>query len=351
MKNLLVQPATNMKSAMETLNKTAEKVLLIIDHEQKLLGTLTDGDIRRHILKTQDLSATVENIYNKNPIFVFKNSMDLDIVKKIFIESKITLIPIINQDRQVVDYITWDKAFGNSKKKVFSKLRAPVVIMAGGKGTRLDPFTRILPKPLIPIGDKPIIELIMDKFHEHGTKEFYVTLNHKSKMIKAYFEEFKKQYNVKYIDEDIPLGTAGGLKYLPENIAGPIFVSNSDVLIQEDYGKILKYHKKSKSNITIVASVKNYDIPYGICEIESGGLLKLIKEKPCVSFLVNTGMYVIDSVVLSIIPEGQSYHMTQLINDIKGGNGRVTVYPISENAWMDVGEWEKYGEAIKRLQK
>jgi NDP-sugar pyrophosphorylase family protein len=222
--------------------------------------------------------------------------------------------------------------------------------MAGGKGTRLDPFTKILPKPLIPIGDKPIIEVIMDKFHAFGMTDFYVTLNHKSKMIKAYFEEFKTKYKIKYIDEEKPLGTAGGLKYLPPEVAGVIFVTNSDIIIEGDYGKILKFHKENKNEITIVASVKNYNIPYGVCEIENGGRLQKIKEKPDLSFLVNTGMYVVNSSILSMIPEGEYYHITQLIDDLKCDGRRIGVYPISENAWMDVGEWGKYKETLEKFK-
>jgi NDP-sugar pyrophosphorylase family protein len=190
----------------------------------------------------------------------------------------------------------------------------------------------------------------MDNFHAYGMEEFYVTLNHKSKMIKAYFEEFKIKYKINYIDEDKPLGTAGGLKYLPPNIEGAIFVSNSDILIEEDYGKILKFHKANKNEITIVASVKNYNIPYGVCEIENGGILKAIKEKPDFSFLVNTGMYIVNSSALSLIPEGEFYHITQLIEDVKNKGERIGVFPISENAWMDVGEWGKYKETLERFK-
>jgi NDP-sugar pyrophosphorylase family protein len=222
--------------------------------------------------------------------------------------------------------------------------------MAGGKGTRLDPFTKILPKPLIPIGDQPILELIMDRFHTYGMEQFYITLNHRSKMIKAYFEEFKTKYKIRYVDEKKPLGTAGGLKYLSDTTSGPIFVSNSDIIIEEDYGKILVFHKNNKNDITIVASVKNYNIPYGICEIENGGILKNITEKPNFNFLVNTGMYIIDSSVINLIPEGEFYHITDLIEDCKKTGGRIGVFPISEKSWIDIGEWEMYKKALERFK-
>jgi NDP-sugar pyrophosphorylase family protein len=190
----------------------------------------------------------------------------------------------------------------------------------------------------------------MDKFNEFGMGNFYVTLNHKSKMIKAYFEEFKTKYKITYIDEDKPLGTAGGLRYLPATISGAIFVSNSDILIEEDYRKIFKFHKDNKNEITIVASVKNYNIPYGVCEIEKGGILREIREKPDFSFLVNTGMYVVNTSILNMIPEGQFYHITQLIEDIKAKGKRIGVFPISEKSWIDIGEWGKYKEVLEHFK-
>jgi len=351
-KKLLVHNDITIVEAMKRLDETAEKVLFVVDKDAKLLGTLTDGDIRRYLLSGRNLQDSIADVYNKSPKFLSENDKSAEEIRDIFLKYKLLLIPVVDQEKRIIDILYWDKIFSEAGKKRPRKRRAlkvPVVIMAGGKGTRLDPFTKILPKPLIPIGDKPIIEVIMDKFSEYGVKEFYVTLSHKSKVIKAYFEEFKIKYKITYIDEDKPLGTAGGLKYLPSSVSGPIFVSNSDILIEEDYGKILKFHKKNKNEITIVASVKNYNIPYGVCEIENGGILKAIKEKPNFSFLVNTGMYIVNSSALSLIPDGEFYHITQLIEDVKNRGERIGVFPVSESAWMDVGEWEKYRETLKRF--
>jgi dTDP-glucose pyrophosphorylase len=352
-KKLLVQNGINIIEALKRLDETADKALLVVDSENKLLGTLTDGDIRRYILNGRSLEDTIADIYNKNPKFIFEKEYSQEKAEKIFLKHKISLLPIIDEEKKLVKIISWDKIFfedsGRRTRKI-KKINVPVVIMAGGKGTRLDPFTKILPKPLIPIGDKPIIELIMDKFHEYGMENFYVTLNHKSKMIKAYFEEFKTKYKITYIDEDKPLGTAGGLKYLPTVITGSIFVSNSDIIIEADYCKILEFHNDNQNEITIVASIKNYNIPYGVCEIENGGILRKISEKPNFSFLVNTGMYVINASVLDVIPEGKFYHITQLIEDIANRGKRIGVFPISEKSWMDVGEWGKYKEVMKRFE-
>lgn len=351
-KKILISENKSIIEALRLLDETAEKVLFVVDSDSKLLGALTDGDIRRYLLSGQCMENDISTVYNNKPKYLSEKECTDENLKKIFLKNKIEVVPILDDSRHVINIATWDKVFSGKNKTRLNKRRinVPVVIMAGGKGTRLDPFTKILPKPLIPIGDKPIIEVIMDKFHAFGMMDFYVTLNHKSKMIKAYFEEFKTKYKITYIDEEKPLGTAGGLKYLPSEVSGIIFVTNSDIIIEGDYRKILKFHKDNKNEITIVASVKNYNIPYGVCEIENGGILRKIKEKPNLSFLVNTGMYVVNSSVLSIIPEGEYYHITQLIEDIKCRGKRIGVYPVSENAWMDVGEWEKYKETLGKFK-
>ena len=226
--------------------------------------------------------------------------------------------------------------------------------MAGGKGTRLDPVTKVLPKPLIPIGDKSIIKIIIDRFCEYGIKKFYITLNYKSRMIKAFFEDLnsslKSKYNIVYIDEIKPLGTGGSLKLLQNKIQGPFFVSNTDILIEADYSEILKFHIENKNDITLVASIKNFDIPYGVCEIENGGTLLKIREKPEFSFLVNTGMYIVNSDMIRIIPRNQLYHLTHLMEDVKARKGKVGVYPISDKSWIDIGEWEKYRKALELFE-
>jgi dTDP-glucose pyrophosphorylase len=348
-----IQKSLSIFEAFKLLDETANKVLLVVDNENRLLGALTDGDIRRYLLSGRSLEGTIAEVYNKNPKYIVEKEYTRERAKKIFLKFKISLLPIIDEEKKLINVVSWDAVFSEKGTKTIrkiKKIKVPVVIMAGGKGTRLDPFTKIMPKPLIPIGDKPIIELIMDKFHEFGMDDFYVTLNHKSKMIKAYFEEFKTKYKITFIDENKPLGTAGGLKYLPASIQGPIFVSNSDILIEEDYRNILQFHKDNRNETTIVASVKNYNIPYGVCEIENGGTLREIKEKPNISFLVNTGMYVVNASVLQMIPEGKFYHITQLMEDIKCHGKRIGVFPISENSWMDVGEWEKYKEVSERFK-
>ena len=244
-----------------------------------------------------------------------------------------------------------DKGKSEKKSKRRSKLKInnPVVIMAGGKGTRLDPFTRILPKPLIPINDKAIIEVIMENFAAYGMKKFIVSLNYKSKLIKAYFQEKGLAYQLDYIEEEKPLGTAGALRKLISKVKKDLFVSNCDIIIKANYVDVLQFHKKGNYEITIVGTLQHHVLPYGVCEINSGGELKVIKEKPQYDFIVNTGMYILKPNALKSIPKNKFYNMTDLITDLKKKGKRVGVFPISDKAWIDTGEWDKYRESIRSL--
>ena len=194
-----------------------------------------------------------------------------------------------------------------------------VVILAGGFGTRLSEYTDSIPKPMVPIGGKPIIEHIIDKFVALGSSVFYVTVNYKAKILKAYFEELQPEYSVSFIDETKPLGTAGSLKFLYDKINEPFIVTNCDTIIKTDYFDLYEFHNKNNYDITLVASMKNYIIPYGTCELNGEGHLKKINEKPEFDFLANTGLYVLNPEIIKLIKEKRIYHFTDLINDAKKG--------------------------------
>ena len=350
MKDITIHPSATIKEAMEALDKTAEKVLLVVDDKQRLVGSLTDGDIRRHILKERDLIGTIQSTYNKNPIFVFQEDFDIEKIKHILTENIIDLVPILKKDRQVVDFITWEKAFGNNRRSETQKLDVPVVIMAGGRGTRLEPFTRVLPKPLIPVGDKPVIDHIIDRFKACGVSEFYITIHHMSKILRAYFEEKNPDYSIGFAEEDEPRGTAGSLKLLIDKLDKPFFVSNCDIIIEADYSDIFRFHTKNSYDITLVASTKQYSIPYGVCQLNGSGSLERIEEKPEYNFLVNAGLYVLNPNLIDIIPDNKMFHITQLIEIVKGNKGTVGVYPVSEKAWIDVGQWTEFRKASKIIE-
>jgi NDP-sugar pyrophosphorylase family protein len=218
-------------------------------------------------------------------------------------------------------------------------------------GTRLAPFTSVLPKPLIPVGDRTVIEIIIDQFLPYGLDRFHLSINYKSKILKSFFEELAPSYSVNYVEEKEPRGTAGSLRELYTPTADPLIVTNCDIVIQADYAELVSFHGDNNFDLTLVASLKDYHIPYGVCELEDGGRLSRIREKPQYSFLVNTGMYVVRHDRLSLIPETGRCDMTDFIVRIKEAGGRIGVFPIGEKAWVDTGEWTEYRKALDNLNR
>jgi NDP-sugar pyrophosphorylase family protein len=210
--------------------------------------------------------------------------------------------------------------------------------MAGGKGTRMAPFTNVLPKPLIPIGDKTILEHIMEEFSKNGISYFYFTLNYRGQMIRSYFDGSEHTYNIKYIWEKEFLGTAGSLKLLGQDSPEQFFVSNCDIIVKADYYDIWSFHNQSGSWLTIISAVQHNTIPYGVIHFEEGGKVKRIEEKPEYSYTINTGVYLLDRRCLEYIPENEVFHMNP-----------VYTYPINEGEYIDIGQWEEYRNAMDRL--
>ncbi len=339
----------SLKKAMKKLDESNRKILFVVNEDYTFIGTLTDGDIRRSILNGQSLDKQISNICNKNPI-TFTDSYDIKKAKKVMLKKRIHAIPIINKEIKIIDLLFWDNIFDNRKNVYDQKLiDIPTVIMAGGKGSRLDPFTRILPKPLIPVGNKSVIEFVIDKFMLFGINNFYVSVHHKANMIKAYFEELDKSYEIKYIYENFPLGTAGALSSLYNEISDCFFLTNCDTIINCDYYDLMQFHRSNKYSITIVGSMINHKVPYGICKITKNGKLLNLVEKPEYSHLVSTGMYVINGDVLKYIPKNRFFNMTDLIEKIKSENKEIGVYPISEKSWLDTGDWEEYKKTLEQL--
>ena len=346
--NFIINYRETIREAFKKQDLNNEKFVAVVDDNDKVIGVVTDGDFRRAVWLEISLEDEVNNITNKDFIYVSTDS-NRNTIQNIFLNTEVQQIPVITNGKLI--NIIFRKDFQETGAvNSQTKLNIPVVIMAGGVGARLDPFTRILPKPLIPIGDKPVIELIIDKFVEYGCRTFYISLNHKSKMIKAFFEDIVKDYEIFYIEENQPLGTAGALQHLHRKIEGPFIVSNCDIIIEDDYSKIYEFHKSNENALTLVGSMQHHIIPYGICKIKNGGELSELKEKPEYDFLVNTGMYFFDSRSLKYIPSNKRFDLTELIAVLKNEGQKVGVYPISEKAWIDIGQWEEYGKALNKLK-
>ena len=344
MRDLFINKELSIKEAIKKLDETARKILLIVE-DNKLIGVLTDGDIRRWILKSGNLSEPVSLIMIKEPKYIFEDERKN--AKKVLKEYNIEAVPVLNKEKEIVDIIFWNDNF--NRKFKFNKMDNPVVIMAGGKGTRLDPYTKILPKPLIPIGDIPIVERIINRFNEYGCNNFYMTVNYKKNMIKAYFNEIQKSYTIEYIEEEKPLGTAGSLYLLKDKIIDTFFLINCDILIEGNYSDMLKYHKGNKAKITLITSLKHYTIPYGVIQINGDSDVKKMTEKPGYDFLVNTGMYILEPEVINDIPENEFFHITDLINDYINNGEKIGVYPVSEGSWLDMGQFKEMEIMLERL--
>ena len=349
MKDVLAKPDITIRKAMKKLSKSGEKCLVIIDKNKILLGTLSDGDLRKAILNGTEMSDSIQQIYQSNPTVLIDGEYEKEDIKKTFTQHRFDLIPVVNNRGELIDIIFWDEILNNGKKNQKEKLNVPVVIMAGGKGTRMEPFTKVLPKPLIPIHGKSIIEHIIERFSEIGCSDFYLTVNYKGRILKAYFEELRPEYDVAFVDEKEPLGTAGSLQYLDGRFNEPFFVTNCDIIIKTDYASLYEFHKKNNYDITLVASAKEYIIPYGTCELNGDGHLSHINEKPQYDFLINTGLYVLNPDVLNLIPKDKFYHITHLIEDAKNQGKKIGVFPVDDDDWIDIGQWAEYKKAIDKF--
>ncbi|MCI9435792.1 MAG: NTP transferase domain-containing protein [Lachnospiraceae bacterium] len=330
---------------MERIDANANGILFLIGEQRELVGCVTDGDIRRWLIHTGDLGADIRNVMKNNPKYIFREEAGM--AEEIMEQERITALPVLNEMREVLDVLVRGGGKSKLRREKADLSGVPVVIMAGGKGTRLYPYTKILPKPLIPIGETPIIERIMNRFFEYRIHAFYITVNYKKGMLRAYFSDLMPTYQITYIEEEKPLGTGGGLKLLEGRFHQPLFVTNCDSLVQADYGELYEYHKASGNVITVVSSLKNIIVPYGVLQSKENGELVGMTEKPKHSYFINTGMYVINPDVISLIPCGIMFHMPQLIDHVMKSGGKVGMYPVSEDSFLDMGE---LGE-MKRMEE
>lgn len=345
----LVDKDTSILEALKILDRVKIKVLFCVDEENRLIGSVTDGDIRRAILSGNKVEDGICMAVHEQPCCVDKD--DEVLALKIMHSRQVKAVPLLDENGTILKifYETYTE-----KKEEKEAINLPVVIMAGGKGKRLYPYTKILPKPLIPIDDIPISERIINKLSEEGCDNFYMIVNHKKNMIKAYYgdEDVFGHMNVKlnFIDENIPLGTGGGLKLLKDKFKGTFILTNCDILIREDLFNIVSHHEKHKNMITMVCSLKNIEIPYGVVGFSEGGELVSFDEKPQKSFFTNTGFYIVETEVFEYIKDGENIGMPEIMERIKADNKKVGIYPISEKKWLDMGQFDSM-ESMEQVIK
>ena len=344
----LVDHKSNIREGIKKMDDAGIGFMLVTDEDTKVIGVFTDGDFRKAILRGVSLDAGILDIANKDFRYLGTNYSKEDVLE-VFNTTIVHQLPVIEDGKLMEILLKSEFSLKKSDAVEHAQINLPVVIMAGGKGTRLEPFTDILPKPLIPINGKPIVEIIIDEYRKYGIDKFYLSVNHKSKMIKAFFEDRDGPYQLEYLEEDKPLGTAGSLSLIGQQIKTPFFVSNCDILIREDYAKILAFHQEGGFELTMVASMQHYLIPYGVCEIDNDGELISIKEKPEFDFLVNTGMYLLNPGTLDHIPKDKLFNMPDLIEVLQKKNFKVGVFPVSEKSYLDIGQWSEYKKVVKRM--
>ena len=345
-KRISIDRFASVIQALKRMDEQRVKLLLVTDAEQ-YYSLLSVGDIQRAIIAGISLNEPLFKILREE-VKVAHTTDDRECIIGQMRDRRTEFMPIIDEGGKVVDIIFWEDISSYKEARVKSPFTLPVVIMAGGQGSRLRPLTNVLPKPLIPIGEQTMMEDIMDRFVECGCYDFYVSVNYKADTIRRYFDNLDKpQYHVEYFQEDKPLGTAGSLHLLKDRIKSTFFVSNCDIIIDEDYSEILKYHRDNKNEITVVAAIKTVSIPYGTLETGEQGLLKDIHEKPEFTYKINTGMYILEPHLIKEIPEGEFYHITFLIEKLIKDGRKVGVFPINEGSWTDIGNWDEYIKYIK----
>lgn len=343
----LISPDSTVVEAMQLIDRNARGILFVADEHQKLLGVVTDGDIRRWLIRTGDLKAPVSGLMNTDPKKISRKEHTR--AHEYMVQCSITALPVVTTKGVISDILFRDERIESRKQPKGELKEVPVVIMAGGKGTRLYPFTKILPKPLIPIGDIPIMERIIGKFCEFGAQKFYATVNYKKNMIRSYFSELSADYTLEYVEEDKPLGTAGSLQLIEDAFDVPFIVTNCDILVHADYEDIYRYHKESGNELTIVTALKNIVVPYGVVHSSKNGAVESMEEKPKLSYFVNTGMYILNPELKKEIPEDTFFHMTDLTDKLLAQHRRVGMYPISEDSFLDMGEFEEMRRMEEKL--
>ncbi len=302
---LLISPTASILEAIEVINKYPEKIAIVSGPHYKLLGTLTDGDVRRALLKNKTLDSLVTEAMNKSPLSCTRGANE-ESFPELMRDNQVTIIPVLDTDEHIVDIHTSDELTQKKKHK------SPVLIMAGGKGERLFPLTENTPKPLLTVGDKPILQTIFETLIQDGFSIFYFSVNYLSKNIKDFFGDGSRwNVSISYLEEEKPLGTAGCLSLLQNEIANPLLIINGDLLTNINYSALLDFHIQNSGMATLCVREYDYQVPYGVVELDGLNLVQL-KEKPINRMFVSAGLYVISPEALTFVPQDTFYNMTTL---------------------------------------
>ena len=348
-RNKIISSDKTIIQTMKLMDEAFTKLFLVFE-EERFLGIITNGDLQRSIIANIPFDTPIGNIVSHEGKLFAHVGDNRDKIKGWMIAKRAELMPVLDKQGNLVDVIFWNDILSDTPSEDRrSKIDLPVVIMAGGKGTRLKPITNVIPKPLVPVGDKTILEVIMDQFEGIGCHKFYMSVNYKADMMKYYLSQLDHKYDIEFFMEDKPLGTIGSVSLLKGKITTPFFVSNCDSINEQDYRDVWDYHVSNHNDMTIVTMVKSFKIPYGVIETGEDGLMSALKEKPEQTYQVNTGVYILNPELIDEIPEGEYFHITHLMEKVKARGGRVGCFPVSEHSWKDMGEWPEYLKMIDVL--
>lgn len=334
LEDILIHSNCTIREVLEKLNIGGKGIVLVVDEKHRLIGTITDGDVRRAILSGASIEDKINGIVHRNPVYV-KEDIANEEIKDIFIRSAVKQIPVVNKEGVVINLISINDILLPEGKE------NPVIIMAGGLGTRLKDLTKEIPKPMLKVGQDPILHHIINNFKRYGYNKIIITVNYKANIIENYFQDgYAYGVKISYIREKERLGTAGGIKLAQDYLAKPFFVINGDVFTNLNVDNMMQYHLKNKFDLTIAVRQYTYKIPYGVIEANEKMVIN-IKEKPEEEYLINGGIYCLNPEVIELIPDEQYYEITDLINDCIEKGLKVGYYEIEEY-WMDIGRLEDY---------
>lgn len=345
-KSRVIQSSLSIIEALKKMDEERVKSLLVFS-DDKFLSLLTIGDIQRAIISDCDLNMNIEHILDIHNKKYCSAQDPIEIIKAKMLELRAECMPVISLEGKLEKVYYWEDLFlSQTVDQEREKINLPVVIMAGGKGTRLKPLTNVIPKPLIPIGEKTILETIMDQFETIGCNQFYMSVNYKYDILEFYLNQLVRKYNIRFFKEDKPLGTIGSVSLLKDKIKTPFFLSNCDIIIDQDFRDVYEYHRANRNDITLITSLKSFQIPYGVIETAKDGIMTGLSEKPEYTYMINTGVYLLEPGLIKEIPENELFHITDLIEKIKNKGGKVGCFPVSEKSWTDIGEWNGYLKLI-----
>jgi dTDP-glucose pyrophosphorylase len=342
-KKTILKQTDTMKMAITTLNQESLRIVMIVDDDEKLIGTITDGDIRRGLIKHLSLDTPVTDFMFRAPTIASETDSDESILLKMK-ELDLLQIPVVDSSGRVIRLMSYQHS---AKKKKFGN---PVVLMAGGFGKRLKPLTDVTPKPMLKVGTKPILENILNQFIEAGFYNFYISTHYKPDMLREYFGDGSNwNVTIEYIHEEKPLGTAGALGLLPRNLINlPILMMNGDLLTNIDFKELLDFHLKEGGDVTVCARQYDFQVPYGVIET-TGKQITSIEEKPIHKFFVNAGIYVLNPSMLDAIGGISYLDMPNFLEEKINNSVQIIMFPVHEY-WLDVGRMEQFEKAQRDIE-